>query len=217
VPVVELDREVREQFRWEEDQVRKIGRRLLTDALAIGRIFLRVKFHIKQGMWLPWLRQLEFSERTAQRLMNLATRFEDPTLVADLERVQVHIDLSAGYLMAGAVTEVPDQAIAKAERGEHVGKRDIAALIDKSKNQQNPEGTSEAMQQWNQRLITLQRVSRSLATGVIPADLSEAQRTGEVRLISIAMAWLTEAQKRLSSPTESLVAMDDPRLGGSEE
>jgi hypothetical protein len=99
--------------------------------VAIGRELLDVKNKIDRGQWLPWLAvEFNWSERHAQRLMNLA-RF-DPDTVSYLEGVQDHIAPTAYYTLALPSTppEVLKQVIALAGQGQYVTKHDVVTLAE---------------------------------------------------------------------------------------
>ena len=53
--------------------------------LTIGRCLIEAKNMLPHGEWLPWLNErVEFSERTAQKFMQLAREWVNPNTLADL-------------------------------------------------------------------------------------------------------------------------------------
>lgn len=53
--------------------------------LTIGRCLIEAKDKLRHGEWLPWLNeQVELSERTAQKFMQLAREWSNPNTLADL-------------------------------------------------------------------------------------------------------------------------------------
>ena len=53
--------------------------------LTIGRCLIEAKDMLPHGEWLPWLNErVEFSERTAQKFMQLAREWANPNTLADL-------------------------------------------------------------------------------------------------------------------------------------
>jgi hypothetical protein len=131
-----LDPEVKARFAPHANRIRKRAGRRFTHDVAIGRELLDVKNKIDRGQWLPWLAvEFNWSERHAQRLMNLA-RF-DPDTVSDLERVQDHIAPTAYYTLALPSTppEVLKQVIDLAGRGQYVTKDDVVTLAETNPQQ----------------------------------------------------------------------------------
>lgn len=53
--------------------------------LTIGRGLMEAKAKLPHGEWLPWLKErVEFSEKSAQNLMQLARHYSNPQALADL-------------------------------------------------------------------------------------------------------------------------------------
>ncbi len=67
--------------------------------IQIGKRLIEAKEMLPHGGWLPWLsEQVNYSERTAQRLMKIARECSNPTLVSDL-----------GQTKALALLALPDE------------------------------------------------------------------------------------------------------------
>jgi hypothetical protein len=190
-----LDAATREQFAWEADQARQIMGRMASDGMRLGRIFISVRDRIAApGKWTAWLAELNVSERSAERLMTVARRFSDPTLVsaADWEQAQVAITISAAYLLAApsAPPEALRQAIAMTKRGKIVGKKDAARLIDAAKD---PSGPAIAEQRaWERGIGTLERTSRRLAESGVPTKRAVQDREGDTRCLCMVQTWVDQ-------------------------
>lgn len=95
--------------------------------IEVGRELIAAKAEVAHGEWLPWLeREFGWSIRTADNYMNVAAKFAS---VANFSGVT--IDATALYALSAP--EVPqstrDEAIERAEDGEHVTLADAEAMI----------------------------------------------------------------------------------------
>lgn len=71
-------------------EVLKLKRQAGNTMIAIGQRLQEAKDMLPHGEWLPWLRdRVEFSERMAQQLMQLAREMSNPQTFADLEPSKV--------------------------------------------------------------------------------------------------------------------------------
>ena len=67
------------------DEILDAQRRGGEAILTIGRCLIEAKEMLPHGEWLPWLNErVEFSERTAQKFMQLAREWANPNTLADL-------------------------------------------------------------------------------------------------------------------------------------
>jgi hypothetical protein len=208
---VALDPATRARFQWESDQVRQIARRMVTDAMRIGRLLLAVRERIKPGQWGAWLEEVSFTEAAARRFMNIACRCaDDPSLVTTLEQVKFHLHLSAAYALAApsAPPEALRQAVEMAKRGETVGKKDAQRLLDATKKKQRQLESAE-LQKWQRGLAGMERAARRWAAGAIPPGLSEAERAGAARRIQMVEVWLARTRGKLEEPSESAIGGEE--------
>lgn len=71
-------------------EVLKLKRQAGNTMIAIGQKLIEAKEMLPHGEWLPWLHdRVEFSERMAQQLMQLAREMTNPQTFADLEPSKV--------------------------------------------------------------------------------------------------------------------------------
>lgn len=67
------------------DEINFFKRQEVESIYEIGRRLIEAKAQLKHGEWLPWLRdEVEFSETSAQRYMQLAREYGKSTTVRDL-------------------------------------------------------------------------------------------------------------------------------------
>lgn len=68
------------------EEILDIKQRVAEDFMELGRRLCEAKELLPHGEWLPWLEQrVQFSERTAQKFMQLAREYEaNPKLASDL-------------------------------------------------------------------------------------------------------------------------------------
>lgn len=67
------------------DEINFFKRQAVESIYEIGRRLIEAKAQLKHGEWLPWLRdEVEFSETSAQRYMQLAREYGKSTTVRDL-------------------------------------------------------------------------------------------------------------------------------------
>jgi hypothetical protein len=97
--------------------------------LEIGRELLAAKREVPSGQWLAWLdTEFAWTEDTAQRYMRVARAFQIPH-----DAVFDGLTIDASALYALAAPEVPqaarDEAVVRAELGEHVTKAEADRLI----------------------------------------------------------------------------------------
>lgn len=80
---VSLDQQVIEEI---TAKILQHKRQVVQSFLEIGNLLIEAKKHLtKHGHWLAWLStSVDISERMAQRYMQLATAFSNPTSVSDL-------------------------------------------------------------------------------------------------------------------------------------
>jgi hypothetical protein len=103
-----------------------------TCIIEIGRELIAAKAQVGHGEWLPWLRdEFGWSEDTAHRYMRVGRAFQIP------QRAEFDgLTIEATALYALSAPDVPqearDEAVTRAEYGEHVSKADAEAMIAKA-------------------------------------------------------------------------------------
>lgn len=127
----DLDAETRIVVQQRTDEIKTLMRRTAQDIIDIGRKLLEVKEKIGHGNFCDWLKtEFGWSERTAQRYMQVAKSFKSDT-VSDL------IPAKALYLLARPSTPPEARAVAlsRAENGQaitHATAKTIVAEINQS-------------------------------------------------------------------------------------
>jgi hypothetical protein len=100
-----------------------------TCIIEIGRELIAAKADVGHGGWMDWIEsEFGWSEMTATKYIRVARAFESKP---DLDFAGLTIDATALYALAAP--DVPqaarDDAIARAEDGEHISKADAESLI----------------------------------------------------------------------------------------
>jgi hypothetical protein len=98
-----------------------------TCIIEIGRELIAAKAEVAHGGWLDWIdSEFGWKERTAENYMLVARKFAS---VADFTGLT--IDATALYALSApdVPQEARDEAIERAEDGEHISKADAEALI----------------------------------------------------------------------------------------
>jgi hypothetical protein len=109
------------------DEIRRLGKRVVTDVIEIGARLTDCKRICGHGNWLPWLeREFGWTEMTATRLINVYEMSKSNNLL-DLE-----LPLSGLYLLAapGAPQQARDAIIERAQAGEPISVANIKQTID---------------------------------------------------------------------------------------
>jgi len=115
-------------------EIKRLGRRMVSDAIEIGRRLDACKFIVGHGNWTPWLDEnFGWTDRTAQNLINvyLMTTKTKSENFSDLS-----LPLSALYLLASPSTppEAIDEIVARADRGEATKLADVKETIGRHKD-----------------------------------------------------------------------------------
>jgi hypothetical protein len=98
-----------------------------TCIIEIGRELIAAKAEVAHGDWLPWLKEeFGWSIRTADNYIAVARKFAS---VANLENLT--IDATALYALSApdVPQEARDEAVERAEDGEHISIADAEAMI----------------------------------------------------------------------------------------
>lgn len=117
------------------DAIRTIGRRIVGDAIEVGRRLTECKALLQHGSWIPWLKR-EFgwaSESTALNFMRVYRAFgSNPQQVTDLD-----LSLNTFYLLARPSTPEPirEEILAKAQH-ERISHTEVKRLVDGARGKQ---------------------------------------------------------------------------------
>ena len=113
-------------------KARALGKRMLSDVLELGEIFLEARSLIAHGHWLRWLEnELGLSEDMARRFMDVS----EMSKFRNLRDLGQQIPLSALYALARPSTseETRDAVLALCEAGETVSLADVQVTIAEAK------------------------------------------------------------------------------------
>jgi hypothetical protein len=149
------------------EAIRVLGKRLVADAIEIGRRLSECKELLGHGSWLPWLeREFQWSERHARNFMQMHELSLKSANIADLD-----LPLTAFYLLAAPSTSeaVRNDVLARADAGEAFSVADVKRLIGEAR----PNAKRPARDQFQELRDLIAKMSREL-----PADpLVEQLRT----------------------------------------
>lgn len=194
--------------------------------LTIGRCLIEAKDMLPHGEWLPWLNErVEFSERTAQKFMQLAREWANPNTLADLgaskalmllalpkgEReqfVEDHnvIDMSARQLKeairerdeARKAAEVAKADASAAEQARAKMEADMAAtkdLLESARADADSAGSRARALEEKLRMLQEKPVEVAVETVVDPEAIAKA-REEAVAEIKAKLDKAREAKKR---------------------
>ena len=194
--------------------------------LTIGRCLIEAKDMLPHGEWLPWLNErVEFSERTAQKFMQLAREWANPNTLADLgaskalmllalpegEReqfVEDHnvIDMSARQLKeairerdeARKAAEVAKADASAAEQAQAKMEEDMAVtqnLLESARAEADSAGSRARALEEKLRMLQEQPVEVAVETVVDPEAIEKAKAEA-VAEIKAKLDKAREAKKR---------------------
>lgn len=194
--------------------------------LTIGRCLIEAKNMLPHGEWLPWLNErVEFSERTAQKFMQLAREWVNPNTLADLgaskalmllalpegEReqfVEDHnvIDMSARQLKeairerdeARKAAEAAKADASAAEQARAKMEADMAAtknLLESARADADSAGSRARVLEEKLRMLQEQPVEVAVETVVDPEAIEKAKAEA-VAEIKAKLDKAREAKKR---------------------
>jgi hypothetical protein len=112
-------------------EIRRLGKRVVSDVIEIGRLLVESKELVGHGDWLPWLsREFQWSDTTAERYMRVHKLSLKNGNLPNLD-----IPLSGLYrLAAPSMPEVAKQeAISRAEAGEPMTLNTIKEIVGRAK------------------------------------------------------------------------------------
>jgi hypothetical protein len=163
-------------------EIRRLGKRVVGDVIAIGRHLAEARRIVGHGGWLPWLkREFGWSERQAQRYMSVVEAAVKSDNLSDLE-----IPVSGLYLLAAPSTpvEARDEIVARAKAGETISTKTIKQAIATKKTPSPAvkaaadRAVASSEQQQRRQAAAVARddqtaAKRSLVTGVAMAPHAE--------------------------------------------
>jgi hypothetical protein len=118
------------------NRIRKLGKRVVSDAIEIGKLLSECKDRLEHGEWLPWLkREFSWSDRHARNFMKLhqlSTRSENFS--------NLNLPLSSLFLLAAPSTPeaAREEVVARAEAGEQLQHQDVQEIVDEARGQSEP-------------------------------------------------------------------------------
>lgn len=179
--------------------------------ITIGKDLIEAKAMLPHGEWLPWLAEkVGYSERTAQGFMQLARKYSNPQLVADLgmrkalallalpdpEREEF---LSAPHTVDGEEKNVIDMTSRELERAikerDEAKKAEEQAKADTRAAQDARESMEKSLKAAND-LLDRARIDKGLAEETISAL---EQQLAELKAAPIEVAVMEMDQKKLDA------------------
>jgi hypothetical protein len=110
------------------EQIRSLGKRVITDLIEIGRLLVECKARCGHGNWLTWLEhEFGWNEKTAERYMSLH-RLQGQ----NRQIVEYDIPVSGLYLLAAPSTPeaAREEVFNRAESGQRLRHADVQGIID---------------------------------------------------------------------------------------
>jgi hypothetical protein len=110
--------------------IRTLGKRVIADIIEIGRHLAEARKLCGHGQWLPWLeREFAWADDTAGRFRSIYEMAKSRNLR------NLDLPVSALYLLAKSSTPpaVREEVLARAESGERVSHKEVAATIAQAK------------------------------------------------------------------------------------
>ena len=176
----DLPEDVRANIRAAAERIRVRLKRSGEDIIEIGKDLLGVKAQLAHGQFGPWLqREFELSERTAQKLMDVAKRFGD--------RSAHCADFKPAILYALSAPSTPESvreaAIEMAQAGQTVTLADVEALKREAQMEK------DTRQQLSAKLEQVQKQNQILHANLAAASEREQRSYRE----------LVETQEQIAS------------------
>lgn len=192
------------------ERIRNLVNVVRGSIIEIGRELIAAKAEVAHGNWLDWLdAEFGWSERTARNFMRIAEAFKSARL-ADFDSLT--IDATALYALAAPDVPQPvrDEAVARAEAGEHITKAEADRII------------AEAEERFQAELTRIEREAEAKATAEIAkagkkfdksrkaleAEIERLTKTGELPGVADIVEGLCRfaGQTKLTPKQFSLVA-----------
>jgi len=191
-----FDQETRRRLRERAEQIRGLARMTASGIVEIGQVLAEVKEQLPHGRFLRWIEaEFGWKKSTAENYMLVYRNIKLPNVG------NLNVDVSALYLIAAPSTPAPvrEEAIRRAEHGEHVSRREVRVLLQRVKGTgeladvavtpprtivdlrgqtQRPPNERRRVHDRDvaDRIMELARHLESLATGLKDLDLEAAAR-----------------------------------------
>ena len=167
------------------DSIRKLGSRVIADAIEIGRRLSECKQIVGHGNWLPWLkREFRWSERTARNFISVYefVRRKSANL-ADLA-----IDISSVYLLAApsAPEHAREAVLSRLESGEALSLAEVKRIVSNARERKVDRGkrcqiTMRSIKAYYSEFCALSSVARDKILQERPKNLEIAIHDAFVR------------------------------------
>jgi len=181
--------------------------------IEVGHELIAAKAELVHGEWLPWLDQeFGWSEAAAQRYMQVARAFQIPQAEGFKG---LTIDATALYALSApdVPQEARDEAVARAEAGEHVTKREAEEMVAKAR--------AEQQQQLEDKLRAGIEAYQAEEEGRTKAAIKEAttKLRDDKKALAAKIKEIRDAQEQAISDPEKLAkfmarAIGVPKLTG---
>ena len=153
-PVRELAKHQLELLDIHVAEINRLGRRMISDAIEIGRRLHACKGMVGHGNWGRWLKEeFDWSEQAALNFI----RVYEMAKTKSKNFVDLNVPLSALYLLAAPSTpaEAVDEVFERAERGEVIELAEVRETVKQHKDNANGKARApdfEALQGHVERL-----------------------------------------------------------------
>ena len=190
-----------------EADIRARKRNITLDVLAIGQDLSDAKQQLGHGEWLPWLRKMDFGERTAENWMRLAREIPAESSLAALPYTKALALLSApAEDREQLAAEAGDRSAAEIKRLAEEAKR------EKERRERAEENFRQAADAASRAEMESKRLREQLdymadnpvSVETVPADYYDLQRAVEKlhQENEELMGAVEEAEKRASAAWE---------------
>lgn len=127
------------------EEITELKRKAADSFLGIGQRLNEAKELLPHGEWLPWLEgRVQFSERTAQKFMQLAREYEEnPKLASDLGSEKAFALLALPREEREQIAEKGAVVDGKTKPAADLTKRDIQKIVQERKAEREPERPQE--------------------------------------------------------------------------
>jgi hypothetical protein len=183
-------------------EIRRLGKRLIEDAIKIGRHLAKARDHVGHGAWLTWIKaEFGWSDQTARRFIHVYEFNRDSKF-----NKLLNLDLPLSCIYQLAAPKTPEEACKEiTERIEAGEKPTVAEVTDSiARAKQAVNGTATAA------------ISDNTANATAADDSAEQRKAANARLFSKSAEPVALAATRKSVPLmESYLAKVFAQLSGS--
>ena len=129
------------------EEILDIKQRVTEDFMELGQRLCEAKELLPHGEWLPWLEQrVQFSERTAQKFMQLAREYEsNPKLASDLGREKAFALLALPKEEREQIAAEGVTVNGKTKAPADLTTREVKQIVAERKAEAKPDFRSETM------------------------------------------------------------------------